>query len=199
MSILRLNMAVAGALLALALAPNPSRADDTATIICKDGTTSAHGGSGACSGHGGVDKNASKAVSSANASSAAANKSAAATGSVLCKDGTTSAHGGSGACSGHGGIDRSKTGSQTTTTGGTTAGATTPSGSTQGSTTRMAQAPRSEAAPGGGPGKVWVNTDSKVYHCPGDQWYGKTTKGEYMTESAAKAQGFRADHNKPCQ
>jgi hypothetical protein len=63
----------------------------------------------------------------------------------------------------------------------------------------MAQAPRTEAAPGGGPGKVSFNADSKVYHCPGDSWYGKTTKGEYMTETAAKTQGFRPDHNKPCE
>jgi hypothetical protein len=55
------------------------------------------------------------------------------------------------------------------------------------------------AAAGGGPDKVWVNTDSKVYHCPGDKWYGKTKQGEYMTEVDATAKGFRADHNKPCK
>jgi hypothetical protein len=53
-------------------------------------------------------------------------------------------------------------------------------------------------APGGGPGMVWVNTASKVYHCPSDRWYGKTKKGQYLSESDAKAQGNRADHNKPC-
>jgi hypothetical protein len=57
---------------------------------------------------------------------------------------------------------------------------------------------RSTAAPGGGQGKVWVNTSSKVYHCPGDQWYGKTEKGSYMAESAAKAQGDRPAYNKTC-
>jgi len=55
------------------------------------------------------------------------------------------------------------------------------------------------AAAGGGPDKVWVNTDSKVYHCPGDKWYGKTKQGEYMTEADATAKGFRADHNKACK
>lgn len=54
------------------------------------------------------------------------------------------------------------------------------------------------AAPGGGPGQVWVNTASKVYHCPGSTYYGKTKAGKYMAEDAAKAEGDRANGGKPC-
>jgi len=54
------------------------------------------------------------------------------------------------------------------------------------------------AAPGGGPGLVWVNTASKVYHCSGTRYYGKTKAGKYVTEAAAKAEGDRPDHGKPC-
>jgi len=48
--------------------------------------------------------------------------------------------------------------------------------------------PASPAA-GGGPGMGWVNAGSKSYHFPGGRYYGKTKRGEYMTEAAAKAAG----------
>jgi hypothetical protein len=102
---------------------------------------------------------------------------------ATCKDGTTfSGATRSGACRGHGGV-KSWGKAETTTS---------PSGLAP--TSEPAKAPSA----GGSPGQVWVNTATKVYHCPGTRWYGKTKKGEYMSEPAAKAQGARPDHGKAC-
>jgi cytochrome c5 len=59
-------------------------------------------------------------------------------------------------------------------------------------------APAAAAAAGGGDGKVWVNTKSKVYHCEGSKSYGKTKVGEYMTEADAKAKGNHGVQGKAC-
>lgn len=66
---------------------------------------------------------------------------------------------------------------------------------------RLSPAQRAASTPqaaGGGGGKVWVNTETKVYHCEGTTFYGKTKAGQYMTEAEAKAAGARPDRNKPC-
>ena len=56
----------------------------------------------------------------------------------------------------------------------------------------------SRAAKASGPGQVWVNTASKVYHCPGDRYYGKTKTGEFMSLSAATAAGDHPSGGKAC-
>jgi helix-hairpin-helix protein len=56
--------------------------------------------------------------------------------------------------------------------------------------------PAQTAAPGGGPGMVWVNTETKVFHEPGDKWYGRTKHGKYMKESEAVAAGYHAAKQK---
>jgi hypothetical protein len=107
---------------------------------------------------------------------------------ATCKDGTAfTGTKRSGACRGHGGVQSWGTAA--------TGPVSTPSQPAQPATTTSQ---RATPAPGGGAGQVWVNTASKVYHCPGDRWYGKTKQGSYMSEAEAKAQGARPDHGKAC-
>ena len=47
--------------------------------------------------------------------------------------------------------------------------------------------------------KVWVNTASGVYHCPGTRWYGNTKRGEYMTQKEAQKKGNRPAYGRICQ
>jgi hypothetical protein len=129
-----------------------------------------------------------------------------------CKDATyTSAASKQGACGGHGGVkewygkgntteapSKATTPAVPTTTAPTTTAPTTTAPTTTAPTTAPAKPTGTQATPGGGPGKVWVNTASHVYHCANDQWYGKTKQGEYMSEADAIAKGNHASHGKPC-
>lgn len=56
-------------------------------------------------------------------------------------------------------------------------------------------APSSAAQGNPGPGTVWVNLDSGVYHYPGSRYYGKTKNGKYMSESEAVQAGYHAAKN----
>lgn len=143
------------------------------------------------------------------AAHAAAPAGAPADATGLCKDGSFStAADKKGACRGHKGVkDWFATASTAAPSNPapamsktTTAGATSATGAVAAADTTKPAAPKpaANAAPGGGPGMVWANDGTKVYHCQGDQWYGKTKKGEYLSESAAKAKGMHASHGKAC-
>ena len=158
-----------------AAAQAPAGAPAGATGMCKDGTYSNQASkSGACSGHKGVQQWYSETAKTAKASAKApaASPAPAATPAVAAKPAPTPAAAAPASMP-----------------------APTPAAK---STTRSIPAPAAAAAPGGGPGQVWVNTSTKVYHCPGDRYYGKTKAGKYMSESDAKAAGFKADAGKAC-
>jgi hypothetical protein len=127
--------------------------------------------------------------------------SAAPSGSTgVCNDGSyTSNATKKGACAGHKGVKDwyGAVAAGTTTNAMPAASASTPAAAPAKAAT-MPAAAKSAPAAGGGSGQVWVNSDSKVYHCPGTKYYGKTKQGQYMTESAAKAAGNHPDHGKSC-
>ena len=64
------------------------------------------------------------------------------------------------------------------------------------------QNPESKAQPvvtrGNPDVRVWVNTRSGAYHCPGTRWYGNTKEGEYMTQKDAQNKGYHPAVNQPC-
>jgi len=134
---------------------------------------------------------------------------------VQCKDGSyASPDTKSGACRGHKGIKTWFGKAADAKAAPATAAAAAPAVETQsasvdktgvapstGTATKTPGSPdvtKMAAAPGGGPGMVWANDTTKVYHCPGDRYYGKTKKGEYLSEADAKAKGMHASHNKAC-
>jgi hypothetical protein len=118
----------------------------------------------------------------------------------LCNDGTyyTGATK-KGACHGHKGV-KDWYGATAATPEKAPAAAAAPTPAAVPAPAPAAKATANAAAPavGGGPGQVWLNTASNVYHCPGTKYYGTTKVGAYMTEAEAKAKGAHADHGKAC-
>lgn len=50
----------------------------------------------------------------------------------------------------------------------------------------------SQSAGAGLAPRVWVNTNTGVYHYPSGRWYANTQEGEFMSEAEAKERGYRA-------
>ena len=46
--------------------------------------------------------------------------------------------------------------------------------------------------------RVWVNTGSGVYHCPGTRYFGNTKAGVYMTQAEARDDGYRPAYGRAC-
>jgi hypothetical protein len=162
---------------AMAQAAPPADAPAGSTGLCKDGTywTGATK-RGACHGHKGVQDWYAASGSSAPAAAATAAPAAAAPAATKAAPAPAAAPAATPA----------------------SAPAPAPVPAQTAPTAKGGPAPTVAQAPGGGPGMVWVNSASKVYHCPTDKWYGKTKSGEYMSESDAIAKGNHADHGKAC-
>ncbi len=183
---MKLRLALPALSLALfacsASAQAPAGAPAGANGLCKDGTYSmAASKSGACGGHKGVQTWFGAATTTAKAAPAAKPAPAAPTAvapapAVVAKPAVAAS-------------DRPTGGQQPPA-----AAANIGSQSTGAGAGKMPTV----AAAGGGPGMVWVNTASKVYHCPTDRYYGKTKAGKYVSESAALAEGDKPDAGKKC-
>ena len=67
--------------------------------------------------------------------------------------------------------------------------ATAPKAAKSKTPTPTANASDSDISSAKSTGKVWVNTDTGVYHKSG-RWYGKTKQGKFMSEDDAKKAGY---------
>ena len=145
---------------------------------------------------------ASFAQTPAAGAAPAAAPATAAMQNFVCKDGTSvSAASAKGTCAGHKGIDKDATAKASAGPApAAPAAKAMPAAAAPAAAPAAASktAPATTAAAGGGPGQVWVNEGTKVYHCQGDRYYGKTKTGKYMSEADAKAAGAHAANNKAC-
>ena len=163
-----------------AFAATAAPADSTGQ--CKDGSyTTMAKKKGACSGHGGVKAWYGKAGAKGGGESSA--KSKASRSKSKAKETPASGASAKGSAS-----EMPSARSEMPTAASGTAAPRTP--------TRAS--PKGASASSAAAGQVWVNKPTKVYHCAGDRWYGKTKDGAYMSESQAKAEGYRPDHGKAC-
>ncbi len=171
---------------AAAGAQAPAGAPAGANGICKDGTYStAASKSGACRGHNGVQTWYSAAT--ATATKGASGAAAPATMPTPKPTATASA----------------MPAPKAATSAPAAMPAPTPSTTVAPAAAKSKAGPAANAAaktqaPGGGPGLVWLNTESNVYHCNGDTYYGKTKAGQYMSEADAKAKGAHGERGKVC-
>jgi hypothetical protein len=118
---------------------------------------------------------------------------------ATCKDGTAfSGTSRRGACRGHGGVQAFNSAAPAVSATPTAPAAQAPVSPTTPTATNASPSPTGAPPHGATAGQVWVNTTSKVYHCPGDRNYGKTKAGAYMSEAAAKAAGDRPSRGKTC-
>ena len=62
-----------------------------------------------------------------------------------------------------------------------------------------AEAPAVTRPTGDAEVRVWVNTSSSVYHCPGTRHYGKTKAGAFMRQDEAQRGDYRAAAGLVCQ
>jgi hypothetical protein len=182
-------------------------ADGTATGLCKDGTPYTGASKrGACRGHKGIKEwYADKQVPTASEATPAKPAPVAATPAVaaggvatgLCKDGTVYTGASKrGACRGHKGVKEWYADKQPAAE--STAPIAAPTATVAPAAAIAAPVKATATAPVAGTGKVWVNTRSKIYHCEGSKFYGKTKEGEYMNEADAQAQGYNANRKKAC-